>query len=340
MKFSSAIQSPIIAKMVTRDYDSEPKYKPKKTQITTSRLFRTSLLYQTREFFNNSTLHGVRYIAETGRPFGERFMWFCFTIIGFISALVIIVSLWEKFQTNPTITGEHECWTITWIELEFESPFLWTRSGYGCAQSAFNISDCRRVSTSTIRCESNVWPGLFIFGVRMYNAAHYNFHFQWIFILRLRFAVDTKKMRSKYLNHFWRHCPKWRMKICKTLSTSAEILARMQFIDVPWRRSHSDRWFSRWPQSFEIEIRQFVLFVRIVIEVSDLVSRRCIFQTGAIYIRILLSVKTSARHLKRWSNHFARDPLTRSVNRLPNTYSYIPHRKPYDVILQESNRNR
>lgn len=80
----------------------------KKTKITTSRLFRTSLLYQTREFFNNSTLHGVRYIAETGRPFGERFMWFCFTIIGFISALVIIVSLWEKFQTNPTITGERQ----------------------------------------------------------------------------------------------------------------------------------------------------------------------------------------------------------------------------------------
>lgn len=82
-----------------KDHRSKPK-------ITTFRLFRTSLLYQTREFFNNSTLHGVRYIAETGRPFGERFMWFCFTTTGLISALVIIVSLWEKFQTNPTITGK------------------------------------------------------------------------------------------------------------------------------------------------------------------------------------------------------------------------------------------
>lgn len=97
-----------------RDYYPDTKLHPsqnietKKAKITTSRLFRTSLLYQTREFFNNSTLHGVRYIAETGRPFGERFMWFCFTIIGFISALVIIVSLWEKFQTNPTITGEQQ----------------------------------------------------------------------------------------------------------------------------------------------------------------------------------------------------------------------------------------
>lgn len=76
-----------------------------KSKITSFRLLRTSFLYQTKEFFNNSTLHGVRYIAETDRPFGERLMWFCFTVIGFISALVIIVSLWEKFQTNPTITG-------------------------------------------------------------------------------------------------------------------------------------------------------------------------------------------------------------------------------------------
>lgn len=75
-------------------------------KITSARLLRTSLLYQTKEFFNNSTLHGVRYIAESNRPFGERLMWFVFTAIGFISALVIIASLWEKFQTNPTITGE------------------------------------------------------------------------------------------------------------------------------------------------------------------------------------------------------------------------------------------
>uniref|UniRef100_A0A182PWD2 Uncharacterized protein n=1 Tax=Anopheles epiroticus TaxID=199890 RepID=A0A182PWD2_9DIPT len=60
---------------------------------------------ETKEFFDNSTLHGVRYIAEEGRPFFERFMWFCFVAFGFIAAVVIIFSLWEKFQTNPTITG-------------------------------------------------------------------------------------------------------------------------------------------------------------------------------------------------------------------------------------------
>lgn len=69
------------------------------------RLFWSSLQYQTKEFFNNSTLHGVRYIAEEGRPFAERFMWFCFTVSGAVAAFIIIVNLWEKFQTNPTITG-------------------------------------------------------------------------------------------------------------------------------------------------------------------------------------------------------------------------------------------
>ncbi|EDW75033.2 uncharacterized protein Dwil_GK19918 [Drosophila willistoni] len=73
--------------------------------LSTLVIFRRSLIYQTKEFFQNSTLHGVRYIAETGRPIGEKFMWFCFTSIGAVTALVIIMSLWEKFQTNPTITG-------------------------------------------------------------------------------------------------------------------------------------------------------------------------------------------------------------------------------------------
>lgn len=66
----------------------------------------TNFHHQTKEFFNNSTLHGVRYIAEKGRSFGEKFMWFCCVAIGAIAAFVIIDSLWEKFQTNPTITGE------------------------------------------------------------------------------------------------------------------------------------------------------------------------------------------------------------------------------------------
>lgn len=70
-----------------------------------NRIVKTNLKYQTKELFNNSTLHGVRYIAEEGRTFSEKFMWFCFVSISAVSAFVIIASLWEKFQTNPTITG-------------------------------------------------------------------------------------------------------------------------------------------------------------------------------------------------------------------------------------------
>lgn len=68
-------------------------------------LLKTSLKYQVKEFFDNSTLHGIRYVAEKDRPFFEKFMWFCLVSIGGIAAFVIIGSLWEKFQTNPTLTG-------------------------------------------------------------------------------------------------------------------------------------------------------------------------------------------------------------------------------------------
>ncbi|XP_058811261.1 sodium channel protein Nach-like [Topomyia yanbarensis] len=82
-----------------------PKTKKSKSQTQTLRLLKSSLIYQTKEFFENSTLHGVRYIAEEGRPILEKLMWFCFVSTGAVAAIVIIFSLWEKFQTNPTITG-------------------------------------------------------------------------------------------------------------------------------------------------------------------------------------------------------------------------------------------
>jgi acid-sensing ion channel, other len=74
-------------------------------QTKLAKLISTNFAHQTKEFFGNSTLHGVRYIAENGRNFCEKFMWFCCVSIGAVAAFVIIGSLWEKFQTNPTITG-------------------------------------------------------------------------------------------------------------------------------------------------------------------------------------------------------------------------------------------
>ncbi|CAH0727769.1 unnamed protein product, partial [Brenthis ino] len=79
--------------------------KPKTDDVGPLSLLAASLRHQTTEFFNKSTLHGVRYITEKERPFCEKFMWFSFTAIGAVATCIIIVSLWEKFQTNPTITG-------------------------------------------------------------------------------------------------------------------------------------------------------------------------------------------------------------------------------------------
>ncbi|RZC35753.1 sodium channel protein Nach-like, partial [Asbolus verrucosus] len=45
---------------------------------------------QTKLFFEHSTLHGVRYIAENGRPFFEKFMWFACVSIGAVATAVII----------------------------------------------------------------------------------------------------------------------------------------------------------------------------------------------------------------------------------------------------------
>jgi amiloride-sensitive sodium channel len=38
----------------------------------TYELLKTSWAYQTQEYFKNSTLHGVQYIREEGRPFYEK----------------------------------------------------------------------------------------------------------------------------------------------------------------------------------------------------------------------------------------------------------------------------
>ncbi|CAH0555414.1 unnamed protein product [Brassicogethes aeneus] len=86
------------------------KKKPKKNKnlkYTPSnyKLLKTSWNVQTKEFFEHSTLHGVRYIAEDGRPFFEKILWFVCVTVGAVATVVIIISLWEKFQTNPTITG-------------------------------------------------------------------------------------------------------------------------------------------------------------------------------------------------------------------------------------------
>lgn len=56
--------------------ENKTAHKRKKSEKTEDvgavSLFAASLRHQTTDFFNNSTLHGVRYIAEKERPFCEK----------------------------------------------------------------------------------------------------------------------------------------------------------------------------------------------------------------------------------------------------------------------------
>ncbi|XP_071050746.1 sodium channel protein Nach [Onthophagus taurus] len=79
--------------------------KKTKSVCKTMKLLETSWTVQAKLFFQNCTLHGVKYLTEKGRPLSERIIWFLCVAIAAVTATIIIVSLWEKFQTNPTITG-------------------------------------------------------------------------------------------------------------------------------------------------------------------------------------------------------------------------------------------
>ncbi|XP_019871698.2 sodium channel protein Nach [Aethina tumida] len=79
--------------------------KYKKQRISCCKLYKTSLGVQSKEFFEHTTLHGVKYIGAEGRPFFEKFMWFVCVVVAAITLICIILSVWAKFQTNPTITG-------------------------------------------------------------------------------------------------------------------------------------------------------------------------------------------------------------------------------------------
>lgn len=61
---------------MTKKGDSGTKKTPivtnEKSAYGVGTLIQHSYVHQTKEFFSNSTLHGVRYIAEEGRPFRER----------------------------------------------------------------------------------------------------------------------------------------------------------------------------------------------------------------------------------------------------------------------------
>lgn len=74
---------------------AKPKRKSKLKEIVhTSKLLRTSWNVQTKLFFEKSTLHGVRYISENGRPFIEKLS------VVFASTVPISSSLFDLKRNN------------------------------------------------------------------------------------------------------------------------------------------------------------------------------------------------------------------------------------------------
>nr|XP_034189341.1 sodium channel protein Nach-like isoform X1 [Osmia lignaria] len=74
-------------------------YKPSLAEL------RSSMKYRSKEYLLENTLHGFRYFADPTRPKWERIIWFLLTLASIISVFVIIVIIWDKFKTEPTITG-------------------------------------------------------------------------------------------------------------------------------------------------------------------------------------------------------------------------------------------
>ncbi|XP_054010864.1 sodium channel protein Nach-like isoform X2 [Hylaeus anthracinus] len=81
------------------DYDMKYNYKPSLRDV------RHSLRYRSKEYFLENTLHGVPFFVDPTRPKWERVTWFLLTIASLAATLVVIAIIWNKFQTEPTITG-------------------------------------------------------------------------------------------------------------------------------------------------------------------------------------------------------------------------------------------
>ncbi|XP_058066217.1 sodium channel protein Nach-like [Anopheles bellator] len=69
---------------------------------------RVALLAIVRTFWifcESSSLHGLRYIAGSGREgFLLRFVWSVFSLVGLGFTVTLGYSAWEQFRTNPTLT--------------------------------------------------------------------------------------------------------------------------------------------------------------------------------------------------------------------------------------------
>ncbi|XP_021939067.1 pickpocket protein 19-like isoform X2 [Zootermopsis nevadensis] len=62
------------------------------------------ILHFLRDYFINSSLHGLRYVAEDGRHWAERCIWIFLCTIAVAGALYTSSNIWTRYQTSPTMT--------------------------------------------------------------------------------------------------------------------------------------------------------------------------------------------------------------------------------------------
>ncbi|CAH1394148.1 unnamed protein product [Nezara viridula] len=68
-----------------------------------------SLVTHVRTYCDASSIHGVRYIAESSRPFFERFLWVVILVVSFILSGYYTVAVWEETPIAVVeIEGAHD----------------------------------------------------------------------------------------------------------------------------------------------------------------------------------------------------------------------------------------
>lgn len=66
------------------------------------------------DFTNNSTVHGVKYLGEKKRHWSERAFWVMAFLISVFGCTILIMKIWEKWQTSPVIVSFAEKSTPVW----------------------------------------------------------------------------------------------------------------------------------------------------------------------------------------------------------------------------------
>ncbi|XP_063377653.1 pickpocket protein 28-like [Cydia fagiglandana] len=61
-----------------------------------------------QEYAENSSLHGLKYIAEKGRTFVEKIFWVATFLVSISLCLILIKNVWIKWQTSPVIVALSE----------------------------------------------------------------------------------------------------------------------------------------------------------------------------------------------------------------------------------------